>query len=450
MNMSGKAREHLTRGIDQPFKQFIYQVVHEWSTTLSALAFVLVPLFFILDYFTLPHHLLPKFAFYRIIGTFIPLFQYFIIKHTKPGKTSYLHGYLVSLVVGGVIAIMTIDLGGFESSYYAGINLVIIGVNLLLPWEAVHSFINGLMLLIVYVLLNLFTDNDYQITNIINNLFFMTGTVIIAVSINYVRYKLIRQEFFLRTELRKARDALWGEMKLAKKIQTSILPANDRLGNYQVAALMLPAEEVGGDYYDFFETVSGEQWVTIGDVSGHGVESGLIMMMTQTSIISVLNTANGLLPSKLLSSINTIIRNNIIRLDVERYMTLMAVHLTNSSLLLAGKHTDLLVLRSSDLSVETVSTEGTWIGITDDIEGCMKDIEITINRGDIILLYTDGATEGKNFSGEMFGDERLIKSFKIHSGLPVNEIVQNMLADILEFQQYQDDDITLLVIKKIF
>ncbi|HPS58076.1 MAG TPA: SpoIIE family protein phosphatase [Spirochaetota bacterium] len=448
--MARKNREHFKRGIDQPFKQFIHQVVHEWSTTLAALAFVLVPLFFILDYFTLPHQLLPKFAVYRIIGTFIPLFQYFIIKRTRPGKLSYIHGYLVSLVVGGVIAIMTIDLGGFESSYYAGINLVIIGVNLLLPWEAIHSAINGIILLMIYVLLNLFTDTDYETTSIINNLFFMSSTVIIAVSINYVRYKLIRQEFFLRTELRKARDALWGEMKLAKKIQTSILPKNDRLGEYQVAALMLPAEEVGGDYYDFFETAAGEKWVTIGDVSGHGVESGLIMMMTQTSIVSVLDTNPGLQPSKLLSSINKIIRNNIIRLEVERYMTLMAVHLSDKSITLAGKHTDMLILRGTDSSVEVISTEGTWIGITDDIDECMKDVEIPINRCDIILLYTDGVTEAKNADGRLFGDENLINSFKHHSKLPVNEIVQNILVDIVEYQQGQDDDITLLVIKKIF
>lgn len=448
--MEVKNREHLKRGIDQPFRQFIHQIVHEWSTTLAALAFVLVPLFFILDYFTLPSQLLPKFAVYRSIGTLIPLMQYFVIRRTSPGRLSYIHGYLVSLVVGGVIAIMTIDLGGFESSYYAGINLVIIGVNLLLPWEAIHSAVNGIMLLLVYVLLNLFTDTDFEAASIINNLFFMSGTVIIAVSINYVRYKLIRQEFFLRTELRKARDALWGEMKLAKKIQTSILPENDRLGNYQVAALMLPADEVGGDYYDFFETSSGEKWVSIGDVSGHGVESGLIMMMTQTSITSVLDTNPGLKPSKLLSSINRIIRNNINRLDVERYMTLMALHLTENRIIIAGKHTDLLMLRGRDSSLETVSTEGTWIGISDDVDEYMKDTDIPVEKGDVILLYTDGATESKNAEGEMFGDDRLISSFKNHSKLPVNELVKKILLDIIDFQQGQDDDITLLVIKKIF
>ena len=448
--MTQKKNIELKRGIDLPFKLFIHQIVHQWSTTLVSLAFTLVPLFFILDYYTMPRALLPKFAVYRIIGTVIPLIQYFIIKRTAPGRTSYIHGYLVSLFVGGVIALMTVDLGGFNSNYYAGINLVIIGVNLLLPWEAIHSAINGIMLIAIYLFLNLLTSYDFSSSNLISNLFFMSSTVIIAVSINYARYKLIRQEFFLRTELRKARDALWGEMELAKKIQTSILPCNGRLGEYQAAAIMKPAAEVGGDYYDFFETSAGEKWVMIGDVSGHGVESGLIMMMTQTSIISTLNSSPGLDPSKLLGLINTIVRKNILRLKVERYMTILAIRLREESLTVAGKHTDIIVMRSADSSIEVISTEGTWLGILDSIEEYLVDREITLRCGDIVLLYTDGATEAKNEKGELFGDSGIIESFRKHSSLPVNEITQNMMRDITGYQSIQDDDITLLVIKKIF
>lgn len=440
----------LKRGTDLPYQQFIYHIVHDWSKTLASLGFILVPLFFILDYFTMPHDLLPRFAVYRMIGTVVPLILYFIIKRTKPGKTSYIHGYLISFFVGGVIAVMTVDLGGFDSRYYAGINLVIIAVNLMLPWEAIHSAINGIMLVVVYILLNLFTFHDFSTPNLINNLFFMIGTVIIAVSINYVRNKLIKQEFHLRTELRIARDALWGEMELAKKIQTSILPENERLGVYQIAALMKPADEVGGDYYDFFETDAGEKWFTIGDVSGHGVDSGLIMMMTQTSVISILNSTPGLRPSKLLATINSIIRKNIIRLKVERYMTIIAGRLSENSITVAGKHMDIIIIRGKDKSVEVISTEGTWLGITDSIEEYLTDYNIPVSKEDLILLYTDGATEAKNMDGELYGDCRLIESFSKYHMLPVKDIIQNMLKDINLFQEKQDDDITLLVIKKIF
>ncbi len=446
--MNGMNDDKLSRGTDLPFNEYLHKIIHEWSITLSALAFILVPLFFILDYFTMPQHLLPKFAAYRLIATVIPLTQYFIIKKTSPGMLSHIHGYLVSLVVGGVIAVMTIDLGGFDSSYYAGINLVIIGVNLLLPWKAYHSAVNGIMLILFYVIINFLFPNPYKIENLINNLYFMSGTVVIAVSINYVRHKLIKQEFYLRTELRKARDALWGEMELAKKIQTTLLPENGRLGEYQIAAVMKPADEVGGDYYDFFETDSGEKWVTIGDVSGHGVDSGLIMMMTQTSIFSILNRTPGYTPSKMLSSINSVIRKNIQRLDMKRYMTLIALKLSEGKVTVAGKHQDIVVMRCRG-DVEIIPTNGTWIGIADDIGSVMKNHEIKISKGDMILLYTDGASEASDKNGELFGDERIINSFKANGSLPINEIIQNILNDINAYQVKQDDDITIMVIKKI-
>ncbi|PKL17228.1 MAG: LacI family transcriptional regulator [Spirochaetae bacterium HGW-Spirochaetae-5] len=446
--MNGMNEDKLSRGTDLPFNEYLHKIIHEWSITLSALAFILVPLFFILDYFTMPQHLLPKFAAYRLIATVVPLTQYFIIKKTSPGMLSHIHGYLVSLVVGGVIAVMTVDLGGFDSSYYAGINLVIIGVNLLLPWKAYHSAVNGIMLILFYVIINFLFPNPYRIENLINNLYFMSGTVIIAVSINYVRHKLIKQEFYLRSELRKARDALWGEMELAKKIQTTLLPENGRLGEYQIAAVMRPADEVGGDYYDFFETDSGEKWVTIGDVSGHGVDSGLIMMMTQTSIFSILNRTPGYTPSKMLSSINSVIRKNIQRLDMKRYMTLIALKLAEGKVTVAGKHQDIVIMRCRG-EVEILPTSGTWIGIADDIGSVMKNHEIKISKGDMILLYTDGASEASDKNGELFGDERIINSFKANSSLPINEIIQNILNDINAYQVKQDDDITIMVIKKI-
>lgn len=440
----------MKRSIDFPFQIFQQQLIHSWSLTLAALAFILVPLFFILDYFTMPKHLLFKFANYRLIATAIPLIQYYILKKTQPGQLSSIHGYIVSLVVGGVIAVMTVDLGGFDSGYYAGLILVIIGVNLLLPWGAAHSAANGSMLIIAYITLNLIFPNSYRVELLVNNLFFMTGTVVIAVSINHVRFQLIKQEFNLRSELRKARDAIWSEMELAKKIQTIILPKNIRLGNYQMAAVMTPADEVGGDYYDFFETETGQKWVTIGDVSGHGVDSGLIMTMTQTSIFSVLNRTYDLTPSEMLDHVNSVIRKNLSRLDVKRYMTLCAIKLCEKKIITAGKHQDILIFRCCDQSVQTITTSGTWIGIVDDLGSFMTDQEITIFKGDIILLYTDGATEATAEDGEMFGEERLIDSFKRYSALPPENMVGYILKEIMDFQRKQDDDITLLAIKKMF
>ena len=79
---------------------------------------------------------------------------------------------------------------------------------------------------------------------------------------------------------------------------------------------MIPADEVGGDYYDIVETQNGDKWVTIGDVSGHGVDSGLIMMMAQTSILSKINNNGSCNPSEILNSTNKILRENLSRMGV--------------------------------------------------------------------------------------------------------------------------------------
>jgi len=435
---------------NMPFELFLNKIIHEWSKILVTLGFSLVPIFFILDFFTMPQNLLPQFAVYRLTATVVPLIQYFIIKNTKPGKLSYIHGYIVSLVVGGAIVLMTIDLGGFNSRYYAGINLVIIAVNLLLPWPAIHSAINAVLLMLFYIISNFVVYQPFDNANLINNVFFMSATIIIAVCINYVRHRLIKQEFFLRNELKKARDALWGEMELAKRIQTSLLPKNSRLGNYQVAAIMKPADEVGGDYYDFIETLAGEKWIAIGDVSGHGVDSGLIMMMTQTSIFSILNQTPGFSPSKIIDYVNSVIRKNILRLDINRYMTLIALKLNENFISVAGKHMDIIIYRHDTAKVEIYPTEGTWIGISDNIADYLTDHEIAIGKFDIILLYTDGVTEAINSSEELYGEEKLIESFQKHSSLNVGDMVNSILNDVLNYQSSQTDDVTIVVVKRIF
>ena len=290
------------------FNQFLNRIIHDWLKTLTLLCITLVPLFFILDYFIVPKALLGKVGIYRLIATSIVIAQYMIIRHTKPSPLSYIHGYIASVVVGGVIVLMTRDLGGYVSSYYAGLNLVIMGVNLLLPWRAIHSTLNCGIIVLMYIIANPFGNTEYQTYYAVNNLFFLCATSVIAVSINHVKHILIKKEFYLMGELKTARDSIWSELELAKRIQTALLPNKQRIRGYEIAATMIPAKEVGGDYYDIIETEKGDRWVTIGDVSGHGVDSGLIMMMAQTCILSKINFNGSCGPAEMLNAINSTLR----------------------------------------------------------------------------------------------------------------------------------------------
>jgi len=288
----------------------------------------------------------------------------------------------------------------------------------------------------------------FKPANLINNLYFLSGVSIIAVTIGYLKHQLIKREFEQRAALRAARDVLRGEMEIAKKIQTALLPELRRIGDYEVAATMLPADEVGGDYYDILVTAAGERWVAIGDVSGHGVESGLIMMMTQTSIFTTVNRTAGYKPSTLLNTVNAVIKQNITRLRVDRYMTISVARLEHDRITVAGKHQDILIYRRRKGIIEFIPTRGTWLGILDDIGDYLVDTTVPIEDGDVILLFTDGLTEAANAAGEMFGERNLERALAKHAHLRAADIVANILVEVRQHMAEQKDDITLVALKR--
>ncbi len=182
-------------------------------------------------------------------------------------------------------------------------------------------------------------------------------------------------------------------MDLAKRIQTILLPETPAIKGYEIAANMTPADMVGGDYYDIIN-VGGRDWLVIGDVSGHGVSAGLIMMMVQTSIHLVLYQNPAVNPSKLLTVVNKTISENIKKIDETKYMTINVLAcFDDGNFIHAGLHQDILIYRALTSTVESIETDGVWLGIEDDIDGMMTDSSLKINNGDTMLLYTDGITE---------------------------------------------------------
>lgn len=245
-------------------------------------------------------------------------------------------------------------------------------------------------------------------------------------------------------EIEAARNALWGEMELAKKIQTALLPFAPVLSGYRVSARMAPADEVGGDYYDVISH-DGNDWVLIGDVSGHGVPAGLIMMMAQTAVRTVLNKSTDIAPSRLLAVVNAVLTRNIHRLGESKYMTMTAVRIDpEGELVFAGLHQDLLIYRHAAQTVETVETEGMWLGIMEDIGGLSPDLRLRLAPGDCLLLYTDGVTEAVAENGAMLGAEGLIDLLAARGRHTPDDIRESVFSRLERYET--DDDVTLLVL----
>lgn len=247
-------------------------------------------------------------------------------------------------------------------------------------------------------------------------------------------------------ELVDTRDALWGEMQLAKKIQTVLLPKNPMMQGYQVLGYMQTAEEVGGDYYDVINT-GDHDWFVIGDVSGHGVSAGLVMMMVQTATHILLRHSPNTEPSELLTSINETIANNIRQLGEDRYMTItvFAAH-QKGRFIYSGLHQDILIYRAETDKVEAVETEGIWLGVVDDIDGMGSDRAIELQQNDVLLLYTDGVVEAVDSAGKMYGHEKLSAALKVSGTKSVEEIRDAIISDLEGYKK--DDDVTILILKR--
>ncbi len=253
-------------------------------------------------------------------------------------------------------------------------------------------------------------------------------------------------------QLVEARDALWGEMELAKKIQTRLLPVDPAIADYEISAYMQPADEVGGDYYDIINA-AGIDWIVIGDVSGHGVPAGLVMMMTQTAIHVVLAQNPDIAPDKLLDIVNSTISDNIKRLGEDKYMTITVLAATiGGKFIFSGLHQDIIIFRASSGKVDFIETRGMWIGVVDDIKGMLEIDSLSMAPGDVMLLYSDGITEaiGKetitDVRGELFGDKQLGELFKSNATLPVDEIKNKIINELKNY--ICGDDVTMVILKR--
>ncbi|MBK7000485.1 MAG: SpoIIE family protein phosphatase [Rhodoferax sp.] len=236
------------------------------------------------------------------------------------------------------------------------------------------------------------------------------------------------------------------EMELARKIQKVLLPQHPKISGYDIATCCEPAEQVGGDYYDVI-SVAGFDWIVIGDVSGHGVTAGLVMMMVQTAIHTVLIDNPEVEPSQLLRIINQILYKNIQLMEDSKHMTIVVLACkTEGSFCFSGLHDDMLIRRAGTGNIENIRTDGMWIGIEPHIEDYLSDSYLTLEPGDCILLFTDGITEAIGKDGEIFGEDRLKEIFESAGNGSVSEIQTCILEALRDYKKA--DDVTLFVMKR--
>jgi serine phosphatase RsbU (regulator of sigma subunit) len=250
-----------------------------------------------------------------------------------------------------------------------------------------------------------------------------------------------RRQFAAKMRLEK-------EMEIAKRIQTSILPRKLEVRGLDLAACMVPAEEVGGDYYDVLPVDDG-CWVAIGDIAGHGLTAGLEMMMMQTAVAALVHAAPGASPSTLAKSVNVVLYDNIReRMQRDDHATFSILrYYRDGRIVFAGAHEDILVCRFGGGPCERIETPGTWLGVMRDIGRDTVDTEIALMGGDVLVVYSDGVTEARDAHGEQFGLDRLCEAIERVRAQSVQEIRDSVIAAVDAWQVTRDDDVTLLILR---
>jgi sigma-B regulation protein RsbU (phosphoserine phosphatase) len=240
------------------------------------------------------------------------------------------------------------------------------------------------------------------------------------------------------------------ELEIGARIQTCLLPRSVAIPELELAAKMVPASEVGGDYYDAFAAGNGG-FIGIGDVAGHGLTSGLVMLMVQSVVGALARKEPEASPSELVCALNTVLYDNIRhRLRNKEHVTFTLLRYEpGGKLTFAGAHEEICVLRKHTGKVELVPTPGTWLGAVRDVRKHTVDGQLQLERGDVVLLYTDGVTEARAAGGEQFGLERLTQLLENSSDLPMEAVIERLYRAVAAHAQELDDDVTLLAFRYV-
>ena len=244
------------------------------------------------------------------------------------------------------------------------------------------------------------------------------------------------------------REVIQRELAIARDVQQRLLPQTfPRIEGLACFGKCRPAQEVGGDYYDFLELPNGVLGVAIGDVSGKGIPASLLMASLQASLRGqTLSGCDSL--ERLMVNVNQLV---YAASPTNRYATFFYAQLNagdGSLTYVNAGHNAPIILHEENgaLRVARLEVGGPPVGILPHSQ--YQSAQIEVKDGDLIVLFTDGITETMNMQDEEWGEERLIEAIRSSNGRPPEAIVESVFGSADEFtgEAPQHDDMTIVVL----
>jgi serine phosphatase RsbU (regulator of sigma subunit) len=255
----------------------------------------------------------------------------------------------------------------------------------------------------------------------------------------------------MRAEAEKER--LEEELRIARAIQMSLLPGDDlvRMSGVRVAALCLPAAEVGGDYYDVLPLGPARLGVLVADVSGKGTSAALYMAELKGLVLSLSRIHDS--PGRLLCEANRILAANM---DSRSFVTMtyaiVDVAARRMRFARAG-HNPVIHLEARTGRTRVLAPAGLGLGLDagDRFDQILQEDEVALDPGDFFLFFTDGLSEAMNPEAELFGESRLRRILEEGEGLDSEAMKERILDEVRQFvgDAAPHDDMTLVVLKVV-
>jgi serine phosphatase RsbU (regulator of sigma subunit) len=330
-----------------------------------------------------------------------------------------------------------------------------LGISLLIPsyaWTAIIEI--GLVNIVVFYLIisrpfsRILREFKALVTGKRYNRIYTKRTDEIGVIAHFFN-EITRNLERVSTDIKKNRR-LSSELNVARQIQKDLLPqSNPDIKGLDIIAKTKPAAEIGGDSFDFIKK-GDHTFMYIGDVTGHGVPSGLVMMIVDTLIHTFSDMVEN--SKQLLVQVNKYLKP---RIQSTMFMTMIMLRWDEKyqKMYFSGAgHETIIHFNAQTKEATHIKSGGIALGMVPNNEALTQEKELPLNEGDYIVLYTDGIPEARNIEGELFGMETLLKIIEKNAGKAngAETLFQRIATEVTHFMKdhIQDDDMTLMVIRK--
>lgn len=443
------------------YRDHVYSRILYFSRLGSLLAFILIPLFILLDMFIFRAPI--GFVYFRIV----PLIPALVILVSLKTPLARARSYIKSLYMVFLLSLMVMMSGivgvSAPSSYYEGtmLGLLIVIFAVFLGYRGNIMNLTAVLLapivaLTVYMALESYTT-AVRIWFMVTPFAETFVVIIIAMSQQKMRRRQFEQRQVIERQNRELRDSyrlieeksaqMRDELRLALGIQHSLIPNEPpRIPGVLFDSAYLPVVELGGDMYDFISLgETGRTGILISDVSGHGVPAALIAAMVKTLVHNAgqeKNNAAGFL-SYLNARMIGLVHNNFITALYGIYDPVTRV------LRFARAGHPYPCLIEAGGAVRELRSEGRFLGVMHNL--CAEECSVELKPGDKVLFFTDGLVEAENSRGELFETILFGDILPLMGGVPVRSMITTIIESLYNFcgERRMIDDICIVVMEAV-